>query len=57
MRDNPLMGSIKITTSLSIPPQAYPAGNPELSLLQSYAICSDGQLSAIQQGGVDSPWQ
>ena len=47
MRDNPLMGSAKVTTSLSIPPQAYTAGNSELSLLQSYALCSDGQLSAI----------
>ena len=47
MRNNPLMGSAKVTTSLSIPSQAYTAGNKELSLLQSYAICFDGQLPTI----------
>lgn len=45
------MGPAKVPTSLTVPPQANTATDPNLPFLKSYTICFDGKLSTIQQGG------
>lgn len=57
MRDHTLLGPATVPTSIAIPPQANPATDQKLPLLQSYTIRPDGKLPAVQQGGLDVPWQ
>ena len=56
MRNHTLLGPAKVPPSFAIPHQANPATDPNLPFLKSYIIRSDGELLAIQQGGLPVPW-
>ena len=57
MRDHTLLGSATVPAGIAVPHQANPATDQKLPFLQSYTICSFGKLFAVQQGGLDEPWQ
>lgn len=57
MRDHSLLGPATLPASITVPHQANPATNQKLPFLQSYTVCLNGKLSAVQQGSLDVPWQ